>query len=148
MRLYCWFYSFRYSQCIEPQYTAHKLIWPSVNSTLPWRMKTPFNPQNNHFKNVVNETREESAGNGELHLVLWTRNICDYQYAHILNRRQKIPGPINVFNIKSVLDQKKLRPGIYYLCIKNQTLIETAFADLSRMNCSNQYTCESQNVLC
>jgi hypothetical protein len=59
-------------------------------------MKTPFNPHTINFQNVVNETPAETAGNGEMNIVLWTHNICDYQQAHILNRRQKIPGPINV----------------------------------------------------
>jgi len=85
-------------------------------------MKSPFNPHTINFQNVVNGTREESGGNGELQLVLYTHSICDYQKAHILNRRQKIPGPINVFNIKRVLDQKNFDRVLTTSAYKNQTL--------------------------
>jgi hypothetical protein len=55
-------------------YAEH--CWPNnecvytVDFIVPWRMKTPFNSHTINFQNVVNETRAESAGNGELHLVL------------------------------------------------------------------------------
>jgi hypothetical protein len=70
-------------------------------------MTTLFNSHINNCQNVVNETLAESVGNVELHLVLGTNDICDYQQAYILLTRQKVPGPTNVFNFKRLLDKKK-----------------------------------------